>query len=161
VRLPKIGSVIGGLVNAVLLYQQRRAVLVATVLISIVGHFGTLSSFYYCALAINAGDAAPSYWTQLLLIPIAELFAFIVPVPGGIGVLEGAVGQCYALAIKALGIAGVTAAQASGAGVAAALANRVATVIIVAIGAAYYMTARREIGEALTEQKPDPGQTLA
>jgi glycosyltransferase 2 family protein len=161
VRLPKVGSLIGGLVNAVLLYQQRRAVLVATVLISIVGHFGTLSSFYYCALAINAGNAAPGYWTQLLLIPIAELFAFIVPVPGGIGVLEGAVGECYALAIKALGVVGVTAAQASGAGVAAALANRVATVIIVAIGAAYYMTARREIGQALTEQEPGPGQTAA
>ena len=97
VRLPKVGRLIGGLVNAVLLYQQRRAVLVATVLISIVGHFGTLSSFYYCALAINAGNAAPGYWTQLLLIPIAELFAFIVPVPGGIGVLEGAIGDYYVL----------------------------------------------------------------
>jgi len=116
-----------------------------------VGHFGTLSSFYYCALAINAGNAAPGYWTQLLLIPIAELFAFIVPVPGGIGVLEGAVGECYRLANEALGVVGVSALQASGAGVAAALANRVATVVIVAIGAAYYMTARSEIGEALTE----------
>jgi len=151
VRLPKVGRLIGGLVNAVLLYQQRRAVLVVTVLISLVGHFATLSSFYYCALAINAGNAAPNYWTQLLLIPIAELFAFIVPVPGGIGVLEGGVGKCYGLANEALGVVGVTAAQAVGAGVAAALANRMATIIIVAIGAGYYMTARSEIGQALTE----------
>jgi glycosyltransferase 2 family protein len=150
VRLPKVGRLIGGLVNAVLLYQQRRAVLVMTVLISIVGHFGTLSSFYYCGLAIRAGNAAPGYWTQLLLIPIAELFAFIIPVPGGIGVLEGGVGKCYGLANEALGIVGVTAAQASGAGFAAALANRVVTIIIVAIGAGYYMTARSEIGRALT-----------
>ncbi len=72
IRMPKVGNVIGELVNAVLLYQQRRAIVVLTVLISIVGHFGTLSSFYFCALAINAGNAAPGYWTQLLLIPMAR-----------------------------------------------------------------------------------------
>jgi glycosyltransferase 2 family protein len=148
IRLPVVGNLIGGLVNAVLLYQQRRLLLVVTVLISIVGHFGTLSSFYYCGLAINAGNAAPGYWTQLLLIPIAELFAFVVPVPGGIGALEGAIKYFYVVANQALGNK-VLAAQAGAAGLGAALTNRLVTVVIVAIGAAYYMTARSEIRRAL------------
>jgi len=159
IRLPKIGNLIGGLVNAVLLYQQRRAILVLTVLISIVGHFGTLSSFYYCALAINAGNAAPGYWTQLLLIPIAELFAFVVPVPGGVGALELAIGYYYGVANVALGIAGVTPEVASAAGFLAALANRLATIVIVAIGAGYYMTARGEINRALGGP-PEPGTPI-
>ena len=79
-----------------------------TVLISIVGHFGTLSSFYFCGLAINAGNAAPGYWTQLLLIPMAELFAFVVPVPGGVGAQEWGIGYYYQVANVALGVVGVT-----------------------------------------------------
>jgi uncharacterized protein (TIRG00374 family) len=158
VRIPKVGNVIGSLINAVLLYQQRRAIVVLTVLISIVGHFGTLSSFYFCALAINAGNAAPGYWTQLLLIPGAELFAFVVPVPGGIGALEGAIQYYYVVANAALGQAGVTAAQAGAAGLGAALANRLATVLIVAIGAGYYMMARGEIGRVIGGQDPQVGE---
>lgn len=159
VRLPKVGNLLGGLINAVLLYQQRRVVLVLTVLISIVGHFGTLSSFYFCALAINAGNAAPGYWTQLLLIPMAELFAFIVPVPGGVGALEAAIGYYYVVASQALGNAGVTIDQAKAAGIGAALANRLATVVIVAVGAGYYMTARGEINRALRGQAQAPPVT--
>jgi uncharacterized protein (TIRG00374 family) len=158
IRLPKVGNLIAGLVNAVLLYQQRRALLVLTVVISVIGHFGTLSSFYYCALGINAGNAAPGYWTQLLLIPIAELFAFVVPVPGGVGALEGAIKYFYVVANAALGIQGVPAAQAAAAGLGAALANRLVTVVIVAIGSAYYMTSRSEIRRAL---EPPPGPPLS
>jgi uncharacterized protein (TIRG00374 family) len=158
IRLPKVGNLIAGLVNAVLLYQQRRALLVLTVVISVIGHFGTLSSFYYCALGINAGNAAPGYWTQLLLIPIAELFAFVVPVPGGVGALEGAIKYFYVVANTALGIQGVPAAQAAAAGLGAALANRLVTIVIVAIGSAYYMTSRSEIRRAL---EPPPGPPLS
>jgi uncharacterized protein (TIRG00374 family) len=158
IRLPKVGNLIGGLVNAVLLYQQRRSILVLTVLISIVGHFGTLSSFYFCGLAINAGKAAPGYWTQLLLIPMAELFAFVVPVPGGVGAQEWGIGYYYKVANVALGIAAVTPDEAFAAGFAAALANRLATIVIVAIGAGYYMMARGEIGRVMGGQDPQVGE---
>jgi uncharacterized protein (TIRG00374 family) len=158
IQLPKVGNLIGGLVNAVLLYQQRRAILVLTVLISIVGHFGTLSSFYFCGLAINAGKAAPGYWTQLLLIPMAELFAFVVPVPGGVGAQEWGIGYYYQIANIALGVVGVTPEEAFAAGFAAALANRLATIVIVAIGAGYYMMARGEIRRAIGGQDPQIGE---
>jgi glycosyltransferase 2 family protein len=156
IAIPKVGHVIGSLVNAVLLYQQRRTIVVLTVLISIVGHFGTLSSFYFCGLAINAGGAVPGYWTQLLLIPIAELFAFVFPSPGGIGALEWGIASCYGVAFQALGNGQITVEQAHAAGFEAALANRVATVLIVAIGAGYYLMARSEISRVIRGQDSGP-----
>ena len=51
---------------------------------------------------------------------------------------------------------GVTAAQAGAAGLGAALANRLVTIVIVAIGAGYYMTARGEIRRVIGPQESGP-----
>jgi len=151
IQLPKVGHMIYEVVNAVLLYQQRRAILVLTVVLSIVGHFWLLSSFYLCALAINAGNVAPGYWMHLLLIPIVELFAVILPVPGGVGAIEGGVGYAYLVANEAMGLPTVDAVAT---GVAVGLAFRIATIVIAAVGAGYYLTSRSEIGRIMSEQEP-------
>jgi glycosyltransferase 2 family protein len=148
VRLPKVGPMIGGLVNAVLLYQSRGRVLVFCVIISIVGHFGMLSGFYFCSRAVQAGAAAPGYWGHLLLIPGAEVGAVFIPVPAGLGAFEGLVARSYQVANQAAGMP-VPAAAAQGAGVATALAYRVVTIVIAAIGAIYYFVSKREIDRAL------------
>ncbi|MGE3316791.1 MAG: lysylphosphatidylglycerol synthase transmembrane domain-containing protein, partial [Planctomycetaceae bacterium] len=95
IRVRRIGPIFGSLTNAIILYQNRRGIVIASVLVSIVGHFGMLSSFYFCAQALQLGNAAPGYWAHLLLIPGAELAAVALPLPGGVGVLEGAVKFCY------------------------------------------------------------------
>jgi uncharacterized protein (TIRG00374 family) len=155
VRLPKVGVMIGGLVNAVLLYQSRRRVLVFCVLISIVGHFGMLSGFYFCSRAVQAGPAAPGYWGHLLLIPGAEVGAVFIPVPAGLGAFEGLVARSYEVANQAAGMV-VPAAAAQAAGVATALAYRVVTIVIAAIGAVYYFASRGEIDSALHEEQTPP-----
>jgi uncharacterized protein (TIRG00374 family) len=160
VALPKVGPMIGSLVNAVLLYQARGRVLVFCVAISVVGHIGMLSGFYFCALAVKAGPAAPGYWEHLLLIPGAELAAVFIPVPGAIGTMEKLVASCYELANHAAGMP-VPAATAAGAGVATALAYRIVTLVIAPVGAVYYFSSRREIGQALAAgghpgAEPDP-----
>jgi uncharacterized protein (TIRG00374 family) len=152
VGLPKVGPLIGSLVNAVLLYQSRGRVLVFCVLMSVVSHIGMLSGFYFCALAVNAGRAAPGYWEHLLLIPGAELAAVFIPVPGAIGTMEGLVARCYELANQAAGMP-VPAAAAAGAGVATALAYRIVTLLIAPVGAVYYFSSRREIDQALKAGK--------
>jgi uncharacterized membrane protein YbhN (UPF0104 family) len=148
VRLPKIGGAFGSVINAILLYQNQRRVLFISVAVSIVGHFGMLSSFYFCAQALQADNAAPGYWAHLLLIPGAELAAVALPLPGGVGVLEGAVQFCYGIANEASGLA-VDPKAAAAAGFATAVAYRVITIVIAAIGAGYYLTARRKISESL------------
>jgi uncharacterized protein (TIRG00374 family) len=148
VGLPKVGPMIGALVNAVLLYQSRARVLVFCVIISIVGHFGMLSGFYFCSQAVQAGAAAPGYWGHLLLIPGAEVGAVFVPVPAGLGAFEGLVARSYQVANEADGMP-VPAAAAEAAGVATAIAYRVVTMVIAAVGAMYYFASRREIDRAL------------
>ena len=150
VKLPKVGGAIGGIVNAVILYQHRRRVVIISVAVSIVGHFGMLSSFYFCARALQLGSAAPGYWEHLLLIPGAELAAVALPLPGGVGVLEGAVQFCYGIANESAGFL-VESSVAEGAGFATAVAYRVITIVVAAIGAGYYLTARRRIAESLHE----------
>jgi hypothetical protein len=164
VRLRWIGPMIGGLVNGVLLYQTRRRVLVFAVLISIVGHFGMLSGFYFCAKAVQAGPATPGYWAHLLLVPGAEVGAVFIPVPAGLGTFEGLMAKGYQVANEAAG-SPVTAEAAAAAGVATTLAYRVTTIVVALIGAPYYFMSRREIERALRENKepdvgssPDPGK---
>lgn len=151
VRIPKIGAVFGSLTNAIVLYQNRRGVVLASVIVSIIGHFGMLSSFYFCAQALQLGIAAPGYWAHLLLIPGAELAAVALPLPGGVGVLEGAVKFCYGLANEAAGLP-VAASVAEGAGFATAVAYRVVTVLVASIGAGYYLTARKKIDQVRQEE---------
>ena len=115
IGLRKVGPMIGALVNAVLLYQSRGRVLVFCVIISIVGHFGMLSGFYFCSRAVKAGAAAPGYWGHLLLIPGAEVGAVFVPVPAGIGAFEGLVARSYEVANEAAGMP-VPAVASAGSG---------------------------------------------
>ncbi|MGH7201677.1 MAG: lysylphosphatidylglycerol synthase domain-containing protein [Planctomycetaceae bacterium] len=140
VRLPLVGGVMADLINAVLLYQSRRRVLAAAMGISIVGHLGTLSAFYLCARALHAPETVPGYVAHLQFIPAAEVVGVLVPLPGGIGALEEAVNYFYLLA-----------GALPDDGFLTAIAYRVLTILVAAAGAAFYLTQRREIREALDE----------
>jgi glycosyltransferase 2 family protein len=138
--LPKAGPLIGDAASSIALYQTHRTVVVMTVLLSVVGHFGMISSFYFCACAVVGSGTAPDYVTHLLLIPLAEIIGVIVPVPGGIGALEGAVQESYKLAGADPGI-----------GLLVAGAYRVTTILIAAVGSVYYLSARRQIRALMAE----------
>jgi len=90
-----VGPPLGDIINGMMQYQARPRVLVGAIIISIFGHFGMLSAFFFCSLALQFGSAAPDYWTHLMLIPGAEVASVFVPVPGGVGALEGAVIYVY------------------------------------------------------------------
>ncbi len=141
-RIPKIGHGIADLQSAATLYQSRRMVILAGVLIGVLGQFGVISSFYFCARAISSVEQIPSYTTHILLIPIAELIGVLVPTPGGMGGLEGAVEESYRMShfSPALGLM-------------AALGYRLITIVIACIGGIYYAISRVEIREVLAEQE--------
>ena len=141
-RLPVVGNTVGNLLNGLVLYQSKPLVLIVAVVISIVGHFGMLSSFYCCAIALNPSDAVPDYLAHLLFIPAAELAGMLPIVPGGVGALEGAVGFFYALA-----------GAAEGDGYLTGIGYRVITVLVATIGAGYYFASRRELDRALEESR--------
>jgi len=141
-RLPKVGAIIADIADGISLYQQRRLAVTMTVVLSIIGHFGIISSFYCCARAIATADETPSYVAHLLLIPLAEIVGVIVPVPGGVGALEGAVQKSYELAGANPGI-----------GLLAAGAYRLTTILIAIIGSVYYFASKRQIQELLAAEE--------
>ena len=152
VRLRYVGRLIGEIINAILLYQRRRRVVAAAIGISIVGHVATLSSFYNCVLALQLGRAAPDYWTNLLLIPGAEVAGVLLPTPGGVGGLEAAVQYLYSIANEARG-SPVPDKVAQGAGLFAAVMFRVIVIMIASIGAVYYFSSKRDIKQAIDESQ--------
>lgn len=137
-RLPVVGHMVAELVEGVRLYQSQRRVLFIALGISFVGHFGTISSFYFSAKAISGASLLPSYVQHLFFIPAAELAGIVPITPGGVGLLEEAVNALYKLN-----------GAADGTGILTCLAYRAVTLAIALIGAACYLTARREINEAL------------
>ena len=103
-----------------------------------------LSVFYLGALAVGTVETIPGFWAHLQFVPAAELAGVLVPLPGGVGALEGAVKYCYELA------------GASGAsGLLTAIAFRSLSVLLAVVGAGYYMLARREIDEVIHEAEED------
>ncbi len=152
--LPKIGKLLGELIHSVELYQSRPMAVVLALLISLVGHAGLISGFFLCALWMKQ-PWTPDLSTHFFFMPTAELFGAFVPVPAGMGALEGVVSQFY----KDVRPESISAESAAAAGLIATLAFRVVSLGVAAIGGAYYLTARREIVDALHEaevQNPTP-----
>jgi glycosyltransferase 2 family protein len=71
------------------------------------------------------------------------LAGVLVPLPGGIGALEGAVGYFYKLADSNPDHGFLTA-----------IAYRLMTIVIAVVGAIWYLFNRREIDEVLHELEP-------
>ena len=142
IRIPKAGGIIADIADGISLYQQRRAIVALTVVLSVIGHFGIISSFYCCARVVATAAETPSYVTHLLLIPLAEIVGVIVPLPGGVGALEAAVQKSYELAGANPGI-----------GLLAVGAYRVTTILVAAIGSVYYLASKRQIQELLAEEQ--------
>lgn len=138
--LPAIGPPINQIVAALALYQARRRTVLLAVLISVAGHLGIISSFYFCARAVAEREEVPTYAAHMQLIPLAEVAGVIVPTPGGLGALEGAVQEAYRLSGAAPGI-----------GLLAAGAYRVTTILIAAVGSLFYFSAKRQLDRLMSE----------
>lgn len=148
VHLPYVGHHLGDLLHGVGLYQSKRGVVLKSLAISVLGHGGLITGFYLCALAMQP-KWVPDLGTHFYFMPNAELFGVLIPTPGGVGALEAAIQWFYEQ--LAAGVPNVTAAEATGAGFIAAIAFRVVTLAISAVGAGYYFTSRQEIAAAMEE----------
>jgi hypothetical protein len=146
-RTPVAGKLIAELLGGVQLYQSRPRVLFVALGISVVGHFAMISSFYFAARAVSGTLFMPEYLSHLFFIPAAEFVGVVAPVPGGVGALEWAVERFYQ-----------NAHAQEGTGIMTCVAYRVITITVAMIGAGYYLTARREIDQAL-HSKPSNDAT--
>jgi glycosyltransferase 2 family protein len=131
------GRLIGELLDGVALYQSRPRIVWLAVAISIAGHFATLSSFYFCAIALSSTAGVPGYFAHLLFVPAAEMAGMLPLFPGGIGALEAAMSYLYDEA----GFEGLN-------GVLTAVGFRVITILIAVLGIGYYFSARQDVRDA-------------
>lgn len=148
IRIPKAGAIIADIADGISLYQRRRVMVALTVVLSIIGHFGLISSFYCCARVVGTAAETPGFVTQLLLFPLAEIVGAVVALtPGGVGVLEGAVQAAYKMAgaNPALGLLAIGA-------------YRISQIIVAVIGSFYYLASRRQIQEMLADELAEPAE---
>jgi hypothetical protein len=156
-RLPVVGHILGELIHGVQLYQSRPLAVLAALGLSVVGHAGLITGFYFCALWLRQPTTwIPTLAAHFYFMPNAELFGVVSMVPGGVGALEFAIQQSYVW----LRPETVAEADASAAGLMAAIALRVLTAAISAIGGVYYLASRREFSAAIEEAShiPEPAE---
>ena len=142
-RLPGVGHIVGELIHGVKLYQSKPFKVLAALGLSLVGHAGLITGFYFCALWMQR-PWVPDLTAHFVFMPNAELIGVLGMTPGGVGTLEFAIEKAYVL----LKPDAVPEDQADAAGLMAAIAFRVVTVAIAAIGGGYYLSSRREISQA-------------
>ncbi len=146
VGLPKIGPILGEPIYSVRMYQSRWRVLVLSLVMGLVSHTILILSIYLSSAALHGTAAIPSFVEHLQILPPAELVGVVVPLPGGTGALEGAIGYFYTIA-----------GSRQGQGFLAGIAYRLVTIVLAVVGAGWYMSARREIDDVLHEVPPADG----
>lgn len=131
--LPRVGGVVTELTRGVGLYQQRRSAVVGGLVMSMAGHICNITACFCCAIALRLTDLAPGFITHALIVPMAEVAASVLPLPGGIGAREGAMQYLY----STVSTAGVTAGEA---GFYAAVGFSLVSIVVAAAGAGIAMT---------------------
>ena len=142
-RIPKVGGLFRELIAGVALYQSRPGPVWLALVLGIACQCGLFTGFWFCALWMRQAWT-PDLVTHFFFLPTTFLFGAFVPVPAGMGALEGAVQWFYGQVRPET----VSADSAAAAGFLAAIAFRIVTMSIAALGGGYYLTARGEIAKA-------------
>ncbi len=135
-RVPKIGPTLVRLVDAAAAYREHRTTLFVCILMSCCTHTIFVTSFWFIGrgLPIDGPDLA-----KIFVVGPMGLAAAAMPLtPGGLGVFETALDALY-----------VQVGSPKNTGVLVALTYRVMTYVMAAIGAVYYVSARRTVTEAM------------
>ena len=129
--------------EAGVVYGKRPLVLGVALLQSIGVHvFLTLSVF---CVAIGLGVDHPSLGDHFIISPISHL-ASVLPLPGGIGGLEGFLWYFYQ---------SISGLAENSVGFIVALAYRIEILIVAILGVVFYLAGRRELRSAIRQQTSD------
>jgi glycosyltransferase 2 family protein len=101
-RHGKIGHSFAELWRAMWMYRRQWRWVVATIALSVIGHVGFASAFYFAAQTFadpGSMDQIPTFVQHLLIVPVGLTVAALFPAPGGLGGAEAAFGQLYFLVL--------------------------------------------------------------
>jgi uncharacterized protein (TIRG00374 family) len=148
--LPKTGAAIERLIAAIRMYRQHLEALALACLLGGVILVLNVTAIYLIARGLPAGG--PTWGEHLLIVPLT-LMSGIVPLPGGLGVLDYTISYLYAH---------VSAAHvAAGQGLLVVMTGRIISIVFVIMGAGFYLASRREVSTALHQTTIVPGSDVA
>ena len=152
-----VGKVVKELMDSIQLYQGKPQVVIGAAALGMLGHFGFLSAFFFCAQSLHQGRVYPGFVDHIVGLPLPEAVSAAVPTPGGVGALEAAVAWFYEQHQRSID-PNSTKEQLDAAasnGLLTALGYRLTTMICGAIGIVYYFSSRKEISQAVHVIDPD------
>lgn len=153
-----VGRIVKELMDSIALYQGKPQIVFGAALLGLLGHFGFLTSFYFCAQAIHSGQNYPSYIDHVVGLPLPEALSAAIPSPGGVGALEGAVAwfyQQHQLSIDPQSTPSQLSLAFSN-GILTALGYRLTMMVWGAVGIVYYFGSKGEIQKAVEGVQTEP-----
>jgi len=142
-RIPKVGPIVTRLVFAVEVYRRKLGMLALATGVAIGVHASLPASLYLLAAAIF--DSPPTLAEHYIIVPLSMVAGALPLTPGGLGEFEVAMDVLYNL----------VPVEGRDYGIIVALAYRLITILIAAIGVVYYWSSRREVAEVLEEAESE------
>ncbi len=143
--IPRLGPLFERLIAAVRMYRRQPATLCIAMLMSISTHVGFAIALWVIAGALFPN--VPSLGQHFIIVPLSLVAGALPFTPAGFGAFEFAMDELYRI------VPGNHGSQASG--VLVALAFRLNTILIAAVGIVYYWTSRREVQRVLHDASAD------
>jgi uncharacterized membrane protein YbhN (UPF0104 family) len=137
-RLPIVGHTVSRLIDAVAIYRCRLGYIFASVGLGVTTHCLLILAFWCISRGLPVYE--PTLFQNASIVPPSLLAGALPLTPGGLGTMEGAVEFFYV----------ILGAQ-QGDGTIVALAYRAMTYVVAAVGAGYYLTARKKIDTMIHE----------
>ena len=138
-RMPRVGPKLERLIEAVRMYRWRLPALAASAAITVAVH--SLFALGVYLIAVGLYDVVHPLGTQLVFVPLRAATGVL---PISLGPFEGVLDLLYAKTPLPGG-----GQMLAGQGLVVALGYRIVTVLIAAVGLAYYVGSRREVAEIL------------
>jgi uncharacterized membrane protein YbhN (UPF0104 family) len=137
-RVPAIGATLARLVEAASAYRTRRRFLFAAILLACTTHTLLVSSLWFIGLGLPVW--APSLAKTFLIGPVSLMAGAIPLTPAGLGTTEAAMNYLF-----------LQVGARDGDGMFVAITYRVMTYVMAAVGAMYYLNARRTVAQVMHE----------
>jgi glycosyltransferase 2 family protein len=138
-RLPRVGKLLTGLIDAVHLYRRRPGVLLLTSAMTVLLQCSFVVVFYL--IADGLFQQVPSIVDHFVLVPLSTIMRVI---PINTGPMEGGLDFLYTLM-----------GSPPGQGLVVALAYRLVEALFAPLGVYYYFTNRREVRQAIHEDEDE------
>ncbi len=152
-----VGRIVKELMDSLQMYQGKPQIVIGAAAFGLLGHFGFLTAFFFCAQSLHSGQIYPGFVDHIVGLPLPEALSAAVPTPGGVGALEGAVAWFYQQYQRSLvpDSSKEQLATAVSNGVLTALGYRMTMFVWGAVGVIYYLTSRKEIRQAVQSVETD------